>query len=54
MNLVTTDFIQIWHPDSPGMKVWVKNNWWNRRKSFASLRQVGQHYKRKKQIIHGH
>lgn len=39
--------MQLWHPDSPGMKVWVMRGWWARKffpKGIATLWEC-QEYK---------
>jgi len=37
---MTKQILKLWHPDSPGMKVWVMRGWWARKffsKDFATL-----------------
>jgi len=48
------DYIQLWCPSSPGGKVWVRNTRWNRRKTFASLRQSINKDRTRESMINGY
>lgn len=42
-------YIELWDPSSPGVRRWVKRNWWQRLlypKNFATLGEVIKHSRR--------
>jgi hypothetical protein len=41
------EYITVWCPSSPGMRVEIPNRWWNRRRQFATLGQSIRYSERK-------